>query len=171
MEKEKKQYLPYLYGILGVAVFVLLDQYTKHLAVLHLKDQSPFVIIENVFQLQYLENRGAAFGLLQNQQVFFLVSGILILGAVVFCYIRVPKTPHFRLLRICMILICSGAIGNMIDRIGQNYVVDFFYFELINFPVFNVADICVTLSIGILFLSMIYYKEDDFNFLSMKREK
>ena len=68
----------YIIGIIAVLLGVALDQYTKYLAISHLQD-NPISIIEDVFQLRYLENRGAAFGLLQNQQVFFLVVGCITL--------------------------------------------------------------------------------------------
>lgn len=87
-----------------------------------------------------------------------------------------PHERHFIPLRICLLLIASGAIGNMIDRIRLNYVIDFFYFELIDFPIFNVADIYVTLSAGLLIvLILFYYKEDDlemlFKLFSRKKNK
>ena len=74
-----------------------------------------------------------------------------------------PASKKFLPLRICAILIVSGAIGNLIDRIRLQYVIDFFYFKLIDFPVFNVADIFVTVStILLLVLVLFYYKEEDF---------
>jgi signal peptidase II len=70
---------------------------------------------------------------------------------------------------VLLVLVASGAIGNMIDRLSQNYVVDFVYFSLINFPIFNVADIYVTCStVGLILAILFYYKEDDFRFLSLK---
>lgn len=152
----------YILGLAVVLAGVLLDQWTKHLAIVHLKDQNPFVIIPKVFQLTYLENRGAAFGMLQNQKGFFIISAAIILCVVVWFYLHVPMNRHFLPMRICATLISAGAIGNLIDRVRLNYVVDFFYFELIDFPVFNVADIFVTVSTIILALFiMFFYKEED----------
>lgn len=163
----------YIIAIVCIIAGVLLDQYTKFLAVTHLKD-APFPLIEGVFELQYLENRGAAFGLLQNKQVIFLIVGVLLL---IFCsifYGKLPMTKRMLPLRIFMIAIVAGAIGNMIDRIRLNYVIDFLYFKLIDFPIFNVADIYVTLStFGIGFLILFYYKEEEldsfFQFFSKKK--
>ena len=87
------------------------------------------ILIKNVFQLQYLENRGAAFGIMQNRQFFFVVIAAVILGIIGYLYSRMPYTSHYRMLRICAVLIASGAVGNMIDRIRLNYVVDFFLFQ------------------------------------------
>lgn len=151
----------YVVGLIAVILGVFLDQYTKFLAVTHLQD-GPVSIIDGVFQLHYLENRGAAFGLLQNRQIFFLIVGIIVLFLVVFLYIGMPQEKRFLPIRICLISITAGAIGNMIDRIRFQYVVDFLYFELIDFPIFNVADIFATVAtFGFVILLLFYYKEED----------
>ena len=129
-----------LVGGLAAAVLVWLDQWTKGLAVTHLKGQEPFVLWEGVFELNYLENRGAAFGMFQGQKVMFLLCTVLILGLVVFYYQRLPEGRRFYPIRLVGILLVAGAIGNLIDRTVNSYVVDFFYFKLIDFPVLNVAD-------------------------------
>ncbi len=166
MEKKTKHYLSYLFGIFSVLAAILLDQYTKLLAVKHLKNQNPIDVIEDVFQLHYLENRGAAFGILQDQKLFFVLMGIIILACVIFFYWKMPHEKHFVPLRICMLMIASGAVGNMIDRIRLNYVIDFFYFEWIDFPIFNVADIYVTIAaILLIVLILFYYKEKDLELL------
>lgn len=153
----------YIISIMCIIIGILIDQYTKFLAVTHLKDAS-IPIIEGVFELHYLENRGAAFGIFQNQQWFFLVISSVLLVVMTMLYLRLPHTKRILPLRICIILIASGAIGNMIDRIRLNYVIDFLYFKLINFPIFNVADIFVTVStFAVAFLILFYYKEDEFD--------
>ena len=152
----------YIFAALGVVILVLLDQYTKLLAIVHLKDQSAFVLWNNVFELHYLENRGAAFGLFQNQRIFFYISVLVISLVVIWFYGKVPMEKKYLPLRICAVLILSGAFGNCIDRIRLNYVVDFFYFKLINFPIFNVADIYVTVAAFLLIvLVLFYYKEEE----------
>lgn len=141
---------------------VMLDQYTKYLAITRLKEQPPFVILKNVFELQYLENRGAAFGMLQNQQFFFFISVVIISIVIIWFYARVPMNRRFLPLRLCSVFIMAGAVGNCIDRVTQRFVVDFFYFKLIDFPIFNVADIYVTVAAFLLvFLMFFYYKEED----------
>ena len=158
-------------AILSVIVGILLDQYTKLLAVAHLKE-APITIIKGVFQLHYLENRGAAFGMLQNQQMFFLITGVIMIAVVSVLYLRLPLTKRMLPLRICFILIVSGAIGNMIDRVMLGYVVDFFYFELIDFPIFNVADIYVTCATAVLaILILFYYKEEELDCLFPKKKE
>ena len=151
----------YLLSIIIVVIGVVLDQFTKSLAVTHLQD-APIPIIENVFELQYLENRGAAFGMMQNQQLFFVVIGVIMLVLFSYMYVKMPHTKRFLPLRACFVAITAGAIGNMIDRLALNYVIDFFYFKLIDFPIFNVADIYVTCAtFALAFLIIFYYKEDE----------
>ncbi|MDD3052515.1 MAG: signal peptidase II [Candidatus Cloacimonetes bacterium] len=170
MKKNSSYIKSYMIAIFSVVILAVFDQYTKKMAQIHLKDQNPFIIVKNIFQLHYLENRGAAFGILQNQKIFFVISAILIILVIGFLYHKMPLSAKYIPLRICSILICSGAIGNMIDRVRLNYVVDFFYFELIDFPIFNVADIyvvaaCILFAVLILF----YYKEEDLSCFSLKR--
>lgn len=175
MEKDKKttqlhnETIPkltriklFVFTFLFSTIGVLLDQYTKTLAVRHLKGQNPFVIWKNVFELCYLENRGAAFGILQNKQIFFLLS-VMVIGLFIIIYFyKVPLEKKYIPLNLCAAAILSGAIGNCIDRISQGYVVDFFYFKLIDFPIFNVADIYVTIATFCLVVLLLwYYKEED----------
>ena len=168
--KEKRS-VHYILAVITVAITVFVDQWTKNLAVLHLKDQTPITIIEGVFKLQYLENRGAAFGLLQDQRLYFYFSMLLIAVFVVWFYLRVPMTRKYLPLRICAVFVLSGGLGNFIDRVRLNYVVDFFYFELIDFPIFNVADIYVTVTMFVLlYLIFFYYKEEDLDGIFSRRK-
>ena len=150
----------YIISVLIVGVAVFLDQFTKKLAVTYIKD-TPINIVDGVFELRYLENRGAAFGMLQNKQWFFLIISFVLLIAAIFMFIKLPHAKRMIPLRLCMIFITSGAIGNMIDRICLNYVVDFLYFKLINFPIFNVADIYVSVSTFVLAALLLFYYKDD----------
>lgn len=167
--------MSYIIAIIAIILGVALDQYTKALAVEHLKDGA-IPLIDGVFELRYLENRGAAFGMLQNQQTFFLIVAVITLAAMTLIYVRMPHTKKYVPLRICLVSIVAGAIGNMIDRIRLDYVIDFFYFKLINFPIFNVADIYATCaSILLILLLIIYYKDEDidevYNTLKFKKNK
>ena len=150
------------------ALLVILDQATKLAAVSALKDGGPYVLIPGVFQLQYLENRGAAFGLLQNARIFFLAVTLIALAAVIYVLVRLPLKRKYIVLRFLMVLIAAGAVGNMIDRVFLGYVRDFLYFSLIDFPIFNVADIYVTCATILLILLLLFYykEEDDFACLS-----
>ncbi len=149
-------------GIFGVILLLLLDQFTKYLASAYLKDGHSIILIQNVFQLHYLENRGAAFGMMQGMRYLFVAGTFLMLVLLVAVYWKSPMEQRYRWARLVLILLAAGAMGNLIDRLYQGYVVDFFYFELIHFPIFNVADIYVTCGTALLILLFFfYYKEDD----------
>lgn len=167
--QSKFNYIP---ACLLTIFAIILDQWTKHLAVTKLQGRAPFILINKVFQLCYLENRGAAFGLLQNQRIFFLICALVILIFAIWIYGKLPNAQRYLPLRICIIGICAGAIGNMIDRVYLGYVVDFFYFNLIDFPIFNVADIYVTVTfIVLVLLIFFYYKDEDFSIYSRRQEQ
>ena len=158
--------------ILLAMLLIAIDQTTKYFAVTNLMNQTPWVIWEGVFELHYLENRGAAFGMLQGQKLFFVLISVIILAVILYVLIKVPYQKMYTKLHITLVFIASGAIGNLIDRIRYDYVVDFLYFSLIDFPIFNVADIYVTLSsIIVVILLLFVYKETDLEFLSFRTKK
>lgn len=153
-------------------LLIWLDQFTKSLAVRFLKDQEPFVIWDGVFELHYLENRGAAFGMLQGKQTFFMLIALAVLVGVVFLFVRMSKEPKYWPVRLIAVFVLAGAWGNMIDRVRFSYVVDFFYFKLIDFPIFNVADIYVSVGVAVLaLLIFFYYKDEDLERLLPGKEK
>lgn len=160
-EKKTKKYAANIIGIICFFVFIVIDQLTKAAAVANLKNQYPRVLINNVFELLYLENRGAAFGILQGQKVFFVIITVVILAVIFYVFFRMPATSRFYPLRVLLVLVGAGAVGNFIDRIRQGYVVDFFYFKAINFPIFNVADIYVTCGAILLVLVILFYYKDE----------
>lgn len=156
-----------LYYMIGTIVLVFFDQLTKQLALFFLKGTEGISIIPNIFRLYYLENQGAAFSLLEGHQWFFIVitSIVLILGFFLYC--NMPKDTKYKPINWIIILFTAGGIGNLIDRCLYRYVIDFFYFELIDFPVFNVADIYVVVAAALLiFLFLFYYKEQEIDELS-----
>lgn len=129
--------------ILLILSIIIIDRITKHLAVIHLRDIDTIEIIRGVFNLTYVENRGAAFGILQNQRWFFITLTIFICIGIV--YFLLTQSNINLILRISLAMVLGGAIGNLIDRIRYGYVVDMFHFTLIDFPVFNVADCFVVM--------------------------
>lgn len=168
--KKKKNFI--ILDFIMIIVLIGIDQFTKYLAVLHLKDKPAYSIIDGVFELNYLENRGAAFGMLQNQKGFFILISIIVLIAICYILFKMPDDKKYNILHVLLVLIASGAIGNMIDRIRLEYVVDFFYFVLINFPIFNMADIYVSVACVLLAIVMLFiYKEEDLDFLNIRQKK
>ena len=156
----------------GMAALTALDQWTKALAVRCLMNQSPVVLVDGVFQLHYSENRGAAFGMLQGKQFFFFFITLAVLAAAAYMVWHMPPVKRFLPMWFALLLVASGAVGNMIDRDSQGYVVDFLYFNLINFPIFNVADCYVTIGAFLLvILIFFYYREDEMACFSLKKKK
>ena len=152
-----------------IIILILADQLTKLWALAELRGSEGISVITGIFDFHYLENRGAAFGILQNHQVLFLLITVLAAVLLTYIYARIPDDKKYIPLRICYVLLMAGAFGNMIDRAFRGYVVDFFYFKLIDFPIFNVADIYVTVTMVLLMgLILFYYKEEDLEFLSRK---
>ncbi|MDY3919385.1 MAG: signal peptidase II [Candidatus Limivivens sp.] len=167
-----KKGLSALSGMLAVILLTVIDQFTKYLAFTRLRGQASVMLIPGVFELEYVENRGAAFGLFADSRWIFMIGSLVVFLALLFLYYRLPLSGKYRPLRMVCIGLCAGAVGNMIDRIWRGYVIDFFYFSLIDFPVFNVADCYVVLSIAVfLYLFFFCYKEEDFAFLQKGRKK
>ncbi len=136
-----------------IIVGIALDQLTKWLAVKYLKPIDTQPIIKNVLHLTYVENRGAAFGMLADARwVFLILSSVTILFLIGFLYLGYTDRPFYT---ISISMIISGGIGNMIDRIMLGYVVDFVDFRLINFAVFNGADSIVCVGAGMLILALV----------------
>lgn len=157
--------------VLIAALLLAFDQFTKHLAVVYLKGKEAFILIDGVLELDYLENRGAAFGMLQNQKFFLVAVGIVFMAVICYFLIRLPDKKKYFVIHILASAIIAGGLGNMIDRIRLDFVVDFISFVLIDYPIFNVADIYVVVAtIAVFVLLLFVYKEEDLDFLS-KREK
>lgn len=163
--------MKYLKLIFGSLILILLDQWTKYLALIHVKPVSSIPLIPGILSFTYHENRGAVWGIMQGKIPILVIFTIMILAAVFFIYFRIPESKKYYWLQLIAILIISGAIGNFIDRVFRHYVVDFIYFELINFPIFNVADMYVVIAAGLLILVtlFVYKDESDFDFLNLKK--
>ena len=151
-------------------VLVVLDQLTKIQAVNALKGGNSIPLIRGVLEFYYIENRGAAFSMLQDARWFFFIVAACAITGIAYFLVKMPEGGKYRLLRLLLLLISAGAAGNLIDRVLLGYVRDFIYFSLIDFPVFNVADIYVTCSVFVLiFLVLFVYKEEDFAFMNGKK--
>lgn len=172
MSKYKSKLKWLFIFLLMLVLAVSLDQITKILVLQNLKGKDAFPIISGVLEFQFFSNTGIAWSMLEGQILFILFTGIILLAVVLFCVIKLPDEKKFHIIYILTGILSGGAIGNMIDRIRLGYVVDFIYFKIINFPIFNVADMCIVISviiIGILFLFV--YKEEDLSFLNFKQKK
>lgn len=170
--QKRKKIIMLLVDLLVAGLLLVLDQYTKYLAVRQLKNGPAYVLIDGVLELKYLENRGSAFGMLQNQKFFILFVGFVFLAVILFFLFKLPVEKKFRIVHIFLAAVIAGGLGNMIDRFRFDYVVDFIYFVLINFPVFNVADCYIVVSvIGLFILFLFVFQEKDLEFLNFKQNK
>jgi len=142
-----------------VAVLLGIDQFTKHLAVVYLKPIREYVLIDGVFSLLYHENDGMAFGLFQGGRWVFVIVTMVALGFFVYYYVSLPKTRYHNRVRFFLLLLIGGALGNFVDRLIHGYVVDFLFFSLINFPVFNFADVFLVVAVFVLAIIILFVKE------------
>jgi signal peptidase II len=138
----KKRKIASFLMILPIILIIGLDQLTKFILNNNLVLNSPYPVIKGFFYLTLVHNRGAAFGILKNQLLLFILSSIF---AIILIYFNLKKSRNkkkFSLNDLALGLILSGAIGNLIDRLFLGYVVDFLDFRV--WPVFNIADSAIT---------------------------
>ena len=143
--------------ILTIIALIVIDQISKYLALNNLANIGSIPIIENIFHLTYVENRGAAFGMFQNNQIVFII--VAVFASIVGLYYIYKKKLNL-LGNISILLIISGAIGNLIDRVRLGFVVDYFDFRFIWDYVFNVADIFVVVGTILLCIYIIVFEKD-----------
>jgi len=159
--------------LIDAAIFVLtllLDQYVKHRIRLTLPERSFFDVIPGALQIYHHENGGSAFGMLQGQTVFFVFIAILVLLVVGYVLYSIPAAKKYIAMNVALTLVLSGAVGNTIDRVMKSTVTDFIYVSLINFPIFNIADMYIVVATFlILILVLFVYKEEDLKFIDLGR--
>jgi signal peptidase II len=145
--------------IIIILIGVVVDRVTKLWALKTLTKSDGVEVIKNFFDLSYLENRGAAFGIFQNKQIYISIITLLVIAGMVYYVFRYK--PKSKILRISFSLIISGAIGNLYDRLAYNFVVDFIqvHYKGKYFPTFNVADSLVV--IGTCLLAIYVIKEGE----------
>lgn len=166
MNKTKRN----IFALVAIVLLCALDQFTKYLVVANMQLGEAIPIIDGVFQLRYIRNDGMAWSLLEGKQIVFVIMTPIVIFFLAKMFVKLPEDKKYTPVRVVTVFLTAGAIGNLIDRIWggevlcKGSVVDFFDFCLINFPVFNVADIYVSLSVVALFIFMIFkYREEDFD--------
>ena len=132
------------------------------MAVTFLKAKTPFVLIDGVLEFLYVENKGAAFGILYGRQYLFVALAAAVSLFLFAYFLRMPCSKRLLPFRVILICITAGALGNCIDRLRLGYVIDFIYFMPIDFPVFNFADILVTCSAFMMVVLLVFvYREEE----------
>ena len=164
MKNTGKKIIPFIIA----AVLIFIDQAVKALAVSHLKGKADYPLLSGILEFSYLENTGAAFSSFMGKQGFLITLTICAMLFLILKYFQIPylTTNRYFPMKSALILIISGGIGNLIDRISNGYVVDFIYFVPIDFPKFNCADMCIVLSvIAIGYLFLFVYSEEDISYI------
>ncbi|MCL2574825.1 MAG: signal peptidase II [Defluviitaleaceae bacterium] len=160
----KKWVLP----IAFVGIIFAIDQITKWLTIQHLFGQPERVVIDGVLSLVYHENSGMAWGMLQGGRWFFIIITPILLTAMIWYYTTLPKTRIANILRVFLLILFGGALGNFYDRLFREslindtvgVVVDMFAVRFINFPVFNMADVFIVVSVIALAVLTFFVKDD-----------
>lgn len=157
LKEKKKLSGPWFYfGVILSVAMVALDQFTKALALSSLKGEPPVVLVDRILALRFVENSGAAWGMLSGQRILLLVAPVVGCSFLVYYYIK-TRGRNSVLLMLGLSLIFAGGLGNLIDRAFRGgHVVDFIEFIFVSFPVFNVADICVTCGTVLLAIYLLF---------------
>lgn len=146
--------------ILAVILFII-DQATKYIALTKLKPLGSVTFIDGFMDFTFVENRGAAFGILNGRVWLLLVIAAVICIAIIAAMLKMPNTKEYKWLKWSLMLILAGAIGNVADRLFRGYVVDFFEFTFIKWPVFNMADIYVVIGTIVIAVLVLFVIKDD----------
>ena len=146
-------------------VLVAFDQTTKWIAKINLQGKEPISLIDGILEFHYLEggNTGAAFGLFKGKTAILALISLVVFLILVIAFIKLSKKKENYWLSFSIVLMASGALGNCIDRLFYHSVIDFIYFKIINFPIFNIADCYVTISAILIFLIVAFSKEEENN--------
>lgn len=143
-----------------ISLIIFLDQISKFMAVKYLKSSRPFIIVKDYINFNYVENRGAAFGILEHKRLFFVLITLSIILFLSFYLIK-HHNDLSMVSRIAFSMLIAGAAGNLIDRIKLGYVIDFISFKfrgLYSFPVFNLADTFIVISTFLIVIAILFDK-------------
>ena len=178
---QKNTAVKILIYVLFIGVLLGMDQYTKQLAAVKLTSGEDYVFIKGIVSFSYLENTGAAWGVLSGKTALFVIVTCILVALILAVMVRLEtmiKSGHrrvYRILQIDLAVLIAGAFGNLVDRVMHVYVVDFIKTEFIDFPVFNVADCYVTVSMILLVILLLcFVKEDEMDrmfFFKQKNDK
>lgn len=142
-------------------IIILIDQITKYFAIINLKGSSLHIVIPKFLKFVYVENYGAAFGILKNKKMFFIAITVIVVAVVSLFLLKYSYKLNIYM-NIGSGLLLGGAIGNLIDRIRFGYVVDFIsirLFDKYEYPVFNVADMAIVAGTIIVLILILFDKQ------------
>lgn len=144
-------------------ILVLIDRLTKWAVSSNMQLNTSIPVIKDFFHITYVENEGAAFSMLSGARWFFVILTIIILAMCIWYYIKVPKVKYYKAIRISLVLIISGALGNFIDRVLTGKVTDMleFIFGNYHFAIFNFADILVCCGTALLAIMFLFFDKNE----------
>ncbi len=146
--------------LISIVALIVADQWSKYWAIGALMNQPSSEFIKGFLGFRYTENTGAAFSILRDQQLLLILLTFLILAGMAGYLVKAIRTDAPIVVKIAFVFVIAGAIGNFIDRVRLNFVVDFLEFKFIDFPIFNIADVCVVVGVILLAFSTIFLKYD-----------
>lgn len=145
-----------MYFYIPLIFFLAVDQFIKFLVRTNMTEGQSIPIISGIFHFTYIENPGAAFGILANQRLLFLILTAVITGVMFYLYLHLRNKKSIT--AISLALVISGALGNFIDRFFRGTVTDLFDFQI--WPIFNIADICICVGLALLCYILIFKGEE-----------
>lgn len=148
-------------GAAAMAALTGTDQLIKWFVVKGLKGKENVELIPDVLELEYYENFGAAFSSFMGMRQLLIVFTGLLSIFLIWKWLCLPEEKRFWGLHVGLMLVIGGALGNLADRVARGYVVDFIYFVPVDFPKFNFADICVVCGTALIFVLVMFYKEEE----------
>ena len=143
-------------ALLMAAALVGIDQWLKILAKEFLLPGETTPIIQDVLHLTYLENRGAAFGMMEGKNWLLIWATAIVLLILILAVMAGKIKRDFPLFTVCVII--GGGVGNLIDRIYRGYVIDYIQFRFVDFAIFNFADMCITIGTALLVVYLLFYE-------------
>lgn len=143
-------------ALILAAVLAMIDQIIKYFVTIYLQPVGTVSVIDNLFKLTYVENRGVAFGMFSDMRWIFVAFTLILIIAIII--IMFTKQPKGTFLYICFALIIGGGIGNLIDRIFYGYVIDYLSISFFP-PVCNFADYCITAGTVMLVIYVLFFSE------------
>ena len=150
-----------LISAIACAVLIGLDQATKFLALTRLKPIDSMTAVKGFLDFTFVENRGAAFGILHGKRWFFVILTVAVSVVMIVAFFKMPKNKQYNWVRLCLVLLFSGAVVYLIDRMFHGYVIDFLEVTFISWPVFNLADVFVVTGTLILAYLLFFVIKDE----------
>lgn len=160
----------YMIYCLAGLVMLIADVLSKAVVLRNLRPVGSIIIIKNILNFTYVENRGIAFGMFSGKTTMFAVISIVVVIIVLLLLYKMPQSKKSRFLKLGVAFVVSGALGNMADRLIRGYVVDFIDVEFLNFPVFNIADIAVCVGAALILIHFVFCDEETGKLYSKEKE-